>query len=56
MDDYQDRMDCCNWIYEEVQKQTHRDFKSDDVALVKEQIALVIKYYAVCHKNDILCL
>ena len=47
LDDYQDRMDCCNWIFEEIQKRPTTDFQTDDVTLVKEQISIVLKYYAV---------
>ena len=47
LDDYQDRLDCCNWIYEELQKHPTTEFQTTDVTLVKEQISLVLKYYAV---------
>ena len=40
-------MDCCNWIFGELQRTMQLDVNPEDVGLVKEQISLVLRYYAV---------
>lgn len=44
-------MDCCNWIFDEIQKHPTTDFQTDDMTLVKEQIGVVLKYYAVSESS-----
>ena len=40
-------MDWCNWIFDELQRTMQLDVNPEDVGLVKEQISLVLRYYAV---------
>lgn len=47
LEDYQDKMNCSDWIFNELQVRHHSDFGSVDDSLVKEEISQVLAFYVV---------